>query len=148
MPSTKVGECRRCQKEKLIKAKGLCVSCYGPTKPSYMSDSARRKRALKAKWNWKKRDAKKRGILFDLPMEIVVSYDSDMHCSYCMRIGKMQMDRRDPSLGYVLGNVFPVCGPCNRVKSNCVTHDEMLRIVKMLSTYRNVPIYDVWNGVT
>lgn len=49
-------------------------------------------------------------------------------CSYCggpLSKSGSGLDRMDSSLGYLLANVAPCCGPCNVVKSNILTYEEM-----------------------
>lgn len=42
------------------------------------------------------------------------------------------LDRVDNSKGYVIGNVVPCCGNCNRIKCHLLTYQEMVAIGKLL----------------
>lgn len=64
-----------------------------------------------------KRDAKKKGVAFELTNEefdILIKSD----CEYCKRspLTWFGIDRVIPSLGYVIGNVVSCCWDCNRDK--------------------------------
>jgi hypothetical protein len=41
----------------------------------------------------------------------------------------LEIDRRDPKLGYVMGNVALACRKCNLTKSNTFTPQEWVEIV-------------------
>jgi len=59
----------------------------------------------------------------------------DGECHYCkQRLGKQghSLDRMDSSVGHVCWNVVPCCGRCNRIKSNLLTYEEMMRLAPVL----------------
>lgn len=71
--------------------------------------------------------AKRRGISWDIKKSDYMSL-IDSECTYCL--GDLSgtgsaLDRVDNSIGYTLSNVVPCCGPCNRVKGNVLTFEEM-----------------------
>ena len=42
------------------------------------------------------------------------------------------LDRIDNSKGYVIGNVVPCCGNCNRIKCHILSYAEMVAVGKLL----------------
>ena len=88
-----------------------------------------------------KRGAKKRGKKWDLPAEQVRAL-TGMECSYCGCLPAQSvkhphyngdypyngLDRIDNDKGYVLGNVVPCCGTCNRMKGTMSIEDFMAHI--------------------
>jgi len=63
-----------------------------------------------------KRNAKKRGVLFNIPIEEFKKYWGKP-CSYCgSEILTIGLDRVDSSVGYVEGNIVPCCELCNWMK--------------------------------
>lgn len=42
------------------------------------------------------------------------------------------LDRIDNSKGYIIGNVVPCCGNCNRIKCHLLTYQEMVAVGKLL----------------
>lgn len=61
-------------------------------------------------------------------------------CFYCGGgIGKngTGLDRLDCSKPYEVGNVVACCKPCNLVKNDSISKDEMLEIVKLLKKLRD-----------
>lgn len=62
-----------------------------------------------------------------------------MPCNYCKQIvpnTAVGLDRIDNSAGYILGNVLPCCGECNRLRSNVYTVDETEIMVQTIIKYR------------
>lgn len=60
-------------------------------------------------------------------------------CHYCegsLSPTGIGLDRLDNSKGYTISNVVPCCGDCNKVRSNILTHDEMVIVMKSLKEYR------------
>jgi hypothetical protein len=46
------------------------------------------------------------------------------------------LDRKNNKKGYTLGNIVPCCGPCNQIKSNILTYDEMLVAMQAILKFR------------
>ena len=63
-------------------------------------------------------------------------------CFYCgdslARVGGVSLDQVLPSGGYILANVVPCCGECNRVKSSQYTRDQMVIVAPILATFRKI----------
>lgn len=61
-------------------------------------------------------------------------------CFYCKKDLSTEcgsgLDRKDNNLGYVLNNVLPCCGDCNKIKSNVLTVEEMKIAMEAVSMYR------------
>lgn len=47
------------------------------------------------------------------------------------------LDRIDNSKGYIINNVLPCCGTCNRIRGDTVSVEEMIEIAKLLKRMRN-----------
>lgn len=87
------------------------------------------------KYRWadhKKWAIKRKGVSFALERDWYVNwFKTTKECEYCGVTGqKLQVDRKDPSKGYVMGNVALVCRKCNLTKSNTFTPEEWVDIVK------------------
>lgn len=82
-----------------------------------------------------KRKADRLGIPFDLNINTVLELYSNSNCGYCGRkTNKITMDRKNPADGYCKNNIFPSCLKCNMVKSNLITHEQMLLIGTILAS--------------
>lgn len=71
--------------------------------------------------------AKRRGLEWDLIEADYVRLIS-RRCEYCdgsLPVYGHGLDRIDNSKGYVLGNVVPSCWTCNKMRSDCLTYEEM-----------------------
>jgi 5-methylcytosine-specific restriction endonuclease McrA len=74
--------------------------------------------------------AKRKGVPFDLSIEDVRAVRYAGSCHYCQReLSHAELDRVDPTLGYVPTNLVPACRPCNTLKSNVLSHDQMVSVV-------------------
>ena len=64
-----------------------------------------------------RKGAKKRGLSWELPIEIFFGL-TKKSCTYCSQAPDPVngVDRVDSSLGYMVENCVPCCGPCNRMK--------------------------------
>ena len=62
-------------------------------------------------------------------------------CHYCQTrlhsYGGSSLDRRDNLVGYELTNVLPCCGPCNNMRNNFLSVEEMEVAMKAVVEYRN-----------
>ena len=74
--------------------------------------------------------AKKRNILFELTEDQFFNTISQP-CYYCGKNNSNGVDRLDSSNGYVIDNILPCCGMCNKMK---YTHtiDEFISQVKRI----------------
>jgi hypothetical protein len=75
--------------------------------------------------------AANKGILFDLSLFDVEDIINSP-CIYCGSLKRIEVDRKDSSLGYTKDNTAPACRRCNTIKNNVVTYDEMMKIVDIL----------------
>lgn len=48
------------------------------------------------------------------------------------------IDRKDNEKGYSVDNVVPCCHPCNRLKSDILTHQEMVAVALALGAFRRL----------
>lgn len=61
-------------------------------------------------------------------------------CYYCGKKLAAQgvgLDRQDNTKGYLLSNVVPCCGPCNLLRRDLLTTEEMKVVATALNTYRS-----------
>jgi len=91
---------------------------------------AKYKRTLKGQFSYLKARAKRRGIQVKLTLEEFLKIREQLRCTYCheelpQQIGHC-LDRKDSELGYIASNVTVCCTSCNKVKSDVLTHEEML----------------------
>jgi hypothetical protein len=67
-----------------------------------------------------------------------------MHpCAYCggsLNLTGSGMGRMDSSKGYIMGNVIPCCKDCNTVKSDVLSHEEMIAAMSAVLALRGVVI--------
>ncbi len=83
-----------------------------------------------------------RNIFFGIPRDLFDALIL-MNCHYCGRPPANVMegywysglDRKDNERGYLVKNVVPCCHPCNSIKGNNLTYDEMLKVGKILRTF-------------
>lgn len=74
-------------------------------------------RALNTKFNYYKRNAKLRGIIWCLTRPDFEEILKEP-CHYCGSIEKIGLDRADSSKGYDYSNVLACCTSCNQAKNN------------------------------
>ena len=121
-------KCIECKKKKNITTwyKGpTCDVCRRMSRPGYNFKQARR-------------TARNKGVSWYIGFELYVSIVKSP-CHYCK--GKLGMwgsrlDRINPLKGYVKGNVVACCGGCNKFKSNILTQQETLVLIKILKRIR------------
>lgn len=102
----------------------------GPKKKRTPSD-----RFHRCRWQ-----ARSRGHLWELTFEQWTSIVKDP-CHYCnadtSSITKGSgLDRKDNSVGYIVGNVVSCCYTCNMIKGTMLTYDEALVVLSTLKQYR------------
>lgn len=71
---------------------------------------------IKGVFNAYVKAARKRGYVFYLPISMFKFYWKK-HCYYCgEEMKKVGFDRKNNSIGYLISNIVPCCGQCNRMK--------------------------------
>lgn len=87
-------------------------------------------------------NSRKRGRIFNLSrIEFILWYESrEKICLYCSKPQekdkRLEIDRMDNSIGYVLSNMTLACSDCNEVKGSTLTCDEMKIIGKLVMKKR------------
>jgi hypothetical protein len=82
--------------------------------------------------------AKRRNIFMGLTYEEFLEFTNVFDCTYCgtsITWGthtKTNMDRKDSSLGYTKDNCCVCCKTCNSVKNNIFSHQEALKLGKVI----------------
>jgi hypothetical protein len=83
--------------------------------------------------------AKVKNYIWDISKEDYVTIISNS-CYYCCKSLSeekgVSLDRIDNNLGYLLTNVLPCCGICNKTRSNIFTVDETKVMITALLDYR------------
>lgn len=81
-----------------------------------------------SKYRKSRSQAKKRGLDWDLELEAYEQITTQP-CHYCavavMSRWSGGLDRIDNSEGYYEENVLPCCGPCNQIRGDNLTVEEM-----------------------
>lgn len=96
-------------------------------------------KTIKGRYNFSKYKAKKQNKEFSLTLE---QYEQllNMPCYYdgISLLGEygVGLDRIDNNKGYILQNVLPCCGTCNKIRGATVSVAEMLEIAKLLKKLR------------
>lgn len=83
--------------------------------------------------------AKSKHIEFDLTRELYLRLviQNCVYCGICSNNSSgIGLDRIDNSKGYIVGNVLPCCGMCNRIRGWYLTVDEMKVAMKAILYYR------------
>lgn len=85
--------------------------------------------------------SEKGGYIWDLTIDQWRSVVSKNSCHYCE--GSLPetghaLNRKDSTVGYMLGNVVACCFACNKIKNNTVSYLEMVAIAKVLREMRSV----------
>lgn len=86
-------------------------------------------------WTALRRLAKYRGKSLSLSEQEyrdIVACNSCLYCGGPLPKSGCGLDRIDNSRGYEPGNVVPCCGRCNRIRSDNLTYEEMLRLAPLL----------------
>lgn len=96
--------------------------------------------SLKGRYSRFRFKAKQREINVDLTFEQWVGLAKDADCHYChekIQSHGISLDRKDSGLGYVMGNVVPCCGSCNKIRNeDLISYDEMVYIMPLLLAFR------------
>ena len=81
--------------------------------------------------------AKVRKIEFNLSYDEFIGF-WEKPCFYCgTGIDGIGLDRKDPKLGYNIGNVVPCCGQCNRAKTIQTTDQFISMCLKVAKKFEN-----------
>lgn len=138
---------------------GKCRSCYSTT---FLSDAQNRAKAIARRKSWYesnkeysaqkqrlyflrpenrfaryKTDAMRRGYRFEISLDQYVSITSH-GCAYCGTTGSaIGLDRMDTSGDYVIDNVVGCCWPCNKIKCDQLTFEEMKIAMTAILNFRN-----------
>ncbi|MFA7168980.1 MAG: hypothetical protein WC096_08765 [Sphaerochaetaceae bacterium] len=115
-----------CGKERVVRTtrlrRGLVTMCADCAKKAAAKRGAetRRKlsdaeRAIHDRYSIYKQNAKRRGIAFDISLEVFSSLVSKP-CVYCGANERIGIDRINSSLGYSVENCEPCCADCNYAK--------------------------------
>lgn len=123
-----------------LKQKCLVEACTNHTSSSYRYCGKHRDAAPHRRYKQVKATAKRRGMPFNLTFKHFYSLILPNMCYYCK--GKIEgmgggLDRLDSYRGYIKNNVVACCLECNVVKSNLLTADEMVSVIKLLKRKRN-----------
>jgi hypothetical protein len=97
------------------------------------------------RYNSRKHYAKKKGIIFDVSLDYVVSLITDkcpilgIDLSWCEQNGQVaenspSLDRIIPSLGYIEGNIVWISTRANRIKNNG-TQEEHYKIAEFMERH-------------
>jgi len=78
---------------------------------------------------------KKKGLVCDISLSEFKEIILD-GCIYCGYKGSIGLDRIDNAIGHTRENVVPCCYECNCARNNNFTHEEMLRIGKVIREIR------------
>lgn len=111
----------------------------GHSKSCGCQNSRRLIRPYEALYNILHRNAKQRRIHVGLSYEHFLRFAQILFCHYCGAEVKWtkhntakngvsyNLDRKDPSKGYVKENLVVCCGLCNEIKGRHLTYDQMLQ---------------------
>lgn len=116
-----------------------CRSLYDRRMKKYPIMSTPTNRAQR-RYSAIKNKSLKKYIPFNLDVR-TVQYLIESPCHYCGKVPisvpgshfgpTSEIDRKVPSLGYMAFNCVPACRRCNTLKSNCITYEEMLKVVEV-----------------
>ncbi len=128
-------------------ARGLCSRHYkrlaralGEVAPRNREYLKRYGRSDRGRYVALRRAARDKGLGFDVTAE-QHEHLLRQPCFYCQ--GALSptghsLDRVDNTRGYLMSNVVPCCGTCNRIKNAALTHDEMAVVMNALLAYRKI----------
>lgn len=83
--------------------------------------------------------AKQRGLEVTLTFDDYRRLMEDARCAYCSAAPAATghgVDRKDSKRGYTLDNVVTACDPCNRIKGDLLTFDQMKVIGRIIRRWR------------
>lgn len=130
-----------------LRQKCLLEACNNTTISRFRYCRKHRDSSPERRYNHVIRSAKRRQMPFKLGFKFFSSLIASNSCYYCK--GHITgtgagLDRLDSFKGYVTGNVVACCLECNVVKSNLLTAEEMVKVVKLLKRVRKTT--RLWAG--
>lgn len=129
-------KCLICHKSTKNGAKGFCRPCYN--KKNYNNILKNKRSTPNGKFKLGIRQAKIRNLEWTLTFEDY-SMLIDNRCYYCKGLLNpmgVSLDRTDSSQGYTIENCVPCCRNCNVLKSDILSHDEMVFISQARKLYK------------
>lgn len=110
-------------------------------KPGFFNQQCREySYTLKGRYGFGKRKAKRQELIWDITREQHAEL-LNRPCYYCsvslldeMGVG---LDRIDNNKGYILSNVLPCCGNCNKTRGDRFSIEEMKLMITTLLDFRN-----------
>lgn len=134
--------CPGCEKEVafprsrwlLERRSGYCRSCGMKRKPSHQ------KRPFEARYNMLCSVARHRKLAIELTYEQYLTFTTELACHYCRReinweLLRSNLDRKDNALGYSRENCVVCCKPCNYLKANKFSYEQMMRLSPILQQF-------------
>jgi len=98
-------------------------------------------RTLRGRYRNGKSRAKRKDISWSITMGEYIEILSNNSCFYCdgvLNETGIALDRMDNNKGYMTTNVVACCNVCNSLKSDKLTHTEMILVAGMLKLFRQV----------
>lgn len=101
---------------------------------------AKYRRTLKGRYSELKKCAKKRELPLSLSFQEYCSI-AQAPCFYCgqefsLKVGGYWLDRKDNRKAYSRSNVIPACWPCNDMRGDRLTVQEMVFVWEALKGFR------------
>lgn len=145
-----MSHCKQCNIEPIYGKRSVCKICYNAARRERYDNGAAEKIAADKKlWRknnpqsvlvtWAKSRAKKKNIPFDITPEDVTIPECCPILGIKLEAGEKHLvdnspsiDRIDPKLGYVKGNIQVISYRANRIK-NDATLEELKKLVEHLS---------------
>lgn len=131
----------KCGKEQTVKGTKLLS---GVSKGCRSCNNGNLKRPFEGRYNFL-RDMAKGRCAVHLSYEEYLTFTSTDKCHYCEAhiqwdahgtfSNGHHLDRKDNSKGYSKENCVVCCGPCNQIKSNRFTCEQMLQIGALIKTW-------------
>jgi hypothetical protein len=97
------------------------------------------RKSPKGRWQIFKSKCNSRNLELSITFEQWCVLVIDKTCHYCdstLISGGGSLDRKDSAIGYTLENVVACCGPCNVMKNNILSYEEMQHIMPILLKFR------------
>ena len=135
--------CINCSKKHKSTYKDLCDYCYRqrPQYKSYTKKYNQKRRSdPKQRFNISKSKAKQRDLCWNINLDQFTDL-INKPCYYCgislINFTNSSLDRINNDLGYLVDNVLPCCGDCNKIRQDKLTVDEMKVAMEAILNYRN-----------
>jgi hypothetical protein len=141
-PNRRASHCKKCKHSRYLERMKNDVYRKNVIKNSrkWQKNNPLRAKYLIAKSN-ALNDKRRRTIDFDLTLDQCVKI-WDQGCHYCGEVlinkSGSSLDRRDNNLGYMLSNVLPCCGDCNKVRNTILSVEEMEIAMATIIAYRKI----------